>query len=750
MSQTGTHNGRQVVRGLALVVAISVFMASRPAPVRAGTYTVRACWGSEDGGWQALPYRKDLETRKGCPWTQVPTMYAGLHAWATKRPFTSGTETGWIFSAPQGTRVTGFSGYSAVIPNVRQIPGQAWQRGIWNEDTGALIAGVPDVADWTWSTIQGFSATRVGLGMRCYMALCGPGIQISGTNAGNNTADWVSFLQITLTLRDDVDPSVVVTQPPPTGWQGNGLSRVSFTATDNVGAAVLYADVDGTRIGTLDRGCYAGAANTSPLPCSPSSPPLSVDIDSAKFAHGMHIVRLRAVDPSGNVAERSYSLLVDHNPPAAPRALTLRGGAAWQAANRFEVSWTNPPDSGESAVNRAEYQLCPASNAPYDESGCVSHSAVGDNLTHIRGLEVPDDGEWRLRVSLRDAAGNGDSDRAATVDGLRLDTNPPEATFLPFDAADPTRVRLQATDGTSGIAAVDVEARRRGEAIWRSLSVDRQSGPLAAVIDDEALPDGRYNLRARIVDRAGNERTTTMLDDGRPMEISLPVRASTSLEVGRSTRVRVKSARGKRIRYRRILVGHPEAGYGRTVSLQGRLRDAAGNPRVGAIVQVEERVDLPGMEWRYLITLRSGATGVFAFRATPGPARKLRFRYPGTLTTRPETDEVELRVRAGATLVPSRDRLRNGQSVVFRGTLLGGPIPGEGKLLALQALTARGWRTFATPRARQKDGHWSYRYHFTGTTSTVRYAFRVLVPTEASYPYAQGTSRVAHVRVRAG
>jgi hypothetical protein len=102
------------------------------------------------------------------------------------------------------------------------------------------------------------------------------------------------------------------------------------------------------------------------------------------------------------------------------------------------------------------------------------------------------------------------------------------------------------------------------------------------------------------------------------------------------------------------------------------------------------------------------------------------------------------------TLAPGRGKLRNGETVVFRGELLGRPIPYSGKLLALQALTARGWRTFATPRARVRDGHWTYRYHFTGTSATVRYAFRALVPTEASYPYAQGVSRVAHVLVYGG
>jgi hypothetical protein len=69
------------------------------------------------------------------------------------------------------------------------------------------------------------------------------------------------------------------------------------------------------------------------------------------------------------------------------------------------------------------------------------------------------------------------------------------------------------------------------------------------------------------------------------------------------------------------------------------------------------------------------------------------------------------------TLVPSRKRARNGDDVVFTGRVLGGPIPEAGKLLALQAHTSKGWRTFATPRARASDGRFSSRYRFTSVVS---------------------------------
>jgi hypothetical protein len=91
--------------------------------------------------------------------------------------------------------------------------------------------------------------------------------------------------------------------------------------------------------------------------------------------------------------------------------------------------------------------------------------------------------------------------------------------------------------------------------------------------------------------------------------------------------------------------------------------------------------------------------------------------------------------------------VRNGDEVTFRGRVRSGPLPAAGKILALQALTTKGWRTFATPRARAGHGRWSLRYRFTGTPVRTRCSFRVVAPVESGYPYAQGASKVTRVLV---
>ena len=63
----------------------------------------------------------------------------------------------------------------------------------------------------------------------------------------------------------------------------------------------------------------------------------------------------------------------------------------------------------------------------------------------------------------------------------------------------------------------------------RSLQAVPDKDGFSTVIDDEHLPDGIYDLRARAVDLAGNERSTDRLADGRRAALALPLRIKTRL-----------------------------------------------------------------------------------------------------------------------------------------------------------------------------------------------------------------------------
>jgi hypothetical protein len=296
------------------------------------------------------------------------------------------------------------------------------------------------------------------------------------------------------------------------------------------------------------------------------------------------------------------------------------------------------------------------------------------------------------------------------------------------------------------VTHAEIEIRRHGDVRWRPIATARSGSGFVARLDDEHLPDGVYALRARAVDSAGNERSTTREVNGRVVMRRVPSRINTRLVAGQVKRVTARRAHGKR-RTRRIIVVRPIVRFGHTIPIRGRLTTPGGNPVANAGIEVWERVSVPGAMSRRVAFIGTDREGRFRFKALRGPSRVLRFRYVGSPLVRARTTEVEIRVKASSTLRTSRKRVVNGEDVVLRGRVQGRPLPSVGKLVQLQAYSRGNWLTFATPRAKPSTGRWRYRYRFTSTRGTVRYRFRARVPREAGYPYSAGVSRFAYVTV---
>jgi hypothetical protein len=265
---------------------------------------------------------------------------------------------------------------------------------------------------------------------------------------------------------------------------------------------------------------------------------------------------------------------------------------------------------------------------------------------------------------------------------------------------------------------------------------------VSAYLDDLELADGTYDLRARVRDHAGNERLTNRRADGSQMQITLPLRASSRITVSvapgdrrcRQPDGRARSCSGKRVR-----TGGP-------LSLTGRVSVADGRPLGGAALGVLVRVRTQAA-FRTVALARSDSGGKFELRLPPGPSRTVRFSFAGSPVVKPAVEDFLVLAPATSTLATSRRRLRNGQSVVFRGRLVGGHVPAGGKLVDLQAFYRNRWRTFATPRT-DRSGRWRFRYRFEATRGRVRYRFRALIRREAAYPYERGRSRTVRVTVR--
>lgn len=706
----------------ALAIAIAT-IAIAPGTAGAGTYQVKACFNQPGVGWfgneawAAEPSNGFVISYAECP-------EAGMVSRMTGGPGNApwGVRASHGIAAPPDTRIVGFSGQVMV-----------------NELRG-WYAGLADAAKpvWVWcgtgrcSTWGTYVPVNIGLDTTLLHAQ----VVCAGSCPRDKLDGIVAVRDAVVTIADNTQPTVEITGglTSPSGWL-RGDQQVQFAARDNTGIREVEIFVDGHR-----RMQWPGRCSELRVrPCEDETGTFAIAAE-AFTVDGRHTITLEATDGGMNRARVERQVMTDRTPPGRPLDLRLEGADRWRATNGFTLRWRNPIETAAPVVG-ARYELCPAAS----RQACISGEQRAQNIQSIDGLQVPRAGDWRLSVWLEDAAGNHDRERSDTLSGLRFDDAPPTLAFLSPDEAHPTRVSVNANDAVSGIAGAQIELRRSGEDLWRTLTTTLTPTGFEAVVDDEALPKGEYRLRAMARDHAGNERSTETRQNGDPATISLPLRISTRVIVGRRTRVKAEGSNGPR--YRTVLAVRPRAAYGRTIRLTGRVTTPGGNPLADVDLEVSELVKLPGAEWRPIATVRTGDKGRFQFRALRGPSRLLRFRYPGSRMIRGRSTEVDLRVRSASMLHVSRRSVVNGEEVTFRGRLKGGPVPAGGKLIQLQVFSRGSWLTFATPRSGPR-GKWRHRYRFSATRGRVHYRFRSWVPKEAGYPYESGPSNRVAVTVR--
>ena len=640
----------------------------------------------------------------------------------------AGSEGGWIFDAPAGASIASFTMQGPFLGT------NGWQAAV-------MAAGQVPVENCPGSNCPG--AYKYLLGNVSYSGWGAPSVIVrlrcaSSNGCPNNAVyGYANVYASSVTIADSTPPGVRITGGPLVsgGWR-RGVETVSYDAGDNVGIKEVQAFIDGAPRASAPRGCWYG----SKTPCPNGGGTLSVD--TSGIADGAHRLTVRAIDAADNVADATQTINTDNTPPSSPSAAALRGDAPWRSTNQFDVSWSNPPQSG-GPVAAAVYRLCPERNEAADLRGCVSGSRSGTNIARISDLQVPAPGAWTLRLWLRDAAGNEAASSAVALRGFRFDATPPSVAFRAGDRDDPTRVRVAATDEVSGVAVRSLEIRRRGSDSWRAVPVTEESGGFSGVIDDGALRRGTYELRARAVDAAGNERSVDTRD-GEAMVLALPLRIRTKLAVGKA---RTTRARGRR-RARSRLVRSPHVPFGRRVLLRGRLTMPGANPIQDAELEVWRKDALPNAAWRRVGTVRTSRTGRFRYRAGRGPSRTLRFRYPGTQTIRSKVSDVDIRVHSSSSIRVGPRRVLNGDYATFHGRVHGRPFPAAGKLVELQVFTRRRWRTFAQPRANPQTGLWRYSYRFEAVSGRVTFRFRARIRKETDFPFELGRSRQVRVTVR--
>ena len=333
----------------------------------------------------------------------------------------------------------------------------------------------------------------------------------------------------------------------------------------------------------------------------------------------------------------------DGKAPAPPEKLRVHPGEAWSRQREFTLNWSNP--THPKPIAAAYYRLCPVEAQRRCKDGKQREPDV-----HRLRLTVPDAGDYTVTVWLKDQAGHVNSRHRCRAVHLRFDDEPPTSDGLqPEVDGDPTLLELPVRDKLSGPGHVEVEMRPRDGGSWRSLATSEAAAKRVRVrIPDVDLPDGEYELRALVRDRAGNRAS---IGDGKreSMPIRLPLRRRTAIgaTLQRNTTTRscrsVTTTLAGRSRSRTVCrnlavrASVPLPNPAPMTLRRGERPQIAGVARgvsAGASLDVVERPRSPGAAPR-TSRLRVGPSGGFRLWLEPGPSRTVELNYAGDSRTLP-------------------------------------------------------------------------------------------------------------------
>jgi hypothetical protein len=751
MSGTRGGLGRIVAIGIALALAL-LLLAAREAT--AGKYSVAQCgWHiGADAGWADSTAGAKFRPDSYCATPPGADPFADAHLKSFTRE-DQGTVSGtryarWRWDAPPGTGITRVSGtwWHALHDGIEQRIGVAnWNGGFDPFASAATTDATPR------EFVAGFSPAQPALEDRLLCA------RAESKWCSLSPGSWSAVRALTITVEDDYAPGSAVDGDMLAGGWLRGERKLGYRATD-VGGGLKRTEalVDGIPVVAHDHPCNAISISgelraTTMRPC-PTERVGYYPISTRIFSDGPHSVGHCAIDFAGNASCLPQTqVLIDNNPPAHPRDLSLAGAGEWQRSNDFDPSWVNPDQAPASPIGGASWRI--TGPAGYDSG---AKFVAGHEINELQDLFVPRAGVYSLSVWLRDEAGNESASSAASL-LLRFDDVPPGVAFEPAAAGDavPDQVRAEVTDVHSGPASGEIHYRRLDRDQWTELPAKLQRGgsadsaELIASLPSDLGP-GTYVFRADAVDAAGNSARTTRRVDGTEMIVrKLPPSQSTA--VGHAEPVGEKTRIFARLRWHDRSGTELTVPFRATTMMSGRLVGADGAGLADRELRVISRPSRGALGRTTTMPVRTGPHGGFKVRLGPGTSRRLAvaFRGEGKLEAA-ERSPLTLRVRSGVELRVAPLRLLNGTAVHFSGQVrgLGAPLPRRGKLVAIQYYesAAKRWRPVLVTRS-DHSGHFetSYRFRYVSGVATIR--IRAAVLAEERWPYAPGASHPVVVHV---
>jgi hypothetical protein len=751
MSGTRGGFGRIVAMGIALALAL-LLLAAKEAT--AGKYSVAQCgWHiGADAGWADSTGGAKFRPDAYCATPPGTDPFDGAHLKSFTRDG-QGTVSGaryarWRWEAPDGTGITRVSGtwWHALHDGIEQRLGVAnWSGGF---DAFAAAAGT-DVTPREF--VVGFSTPMPALEDRLLCA------RAESKWCNLDPGSWSAIRALTITVEDDFLPVFSLGGDILAGGWLRGERKLGYSAQDRgAGLKRTEALIDGHPVVAHDHPCNVVSIGgewraTTMRPC-PTARLGYYPISTTGFSDGSHSVSHCATDFAGNVnCVPGQAILIDNNPPAHPRELTLAGADGWRRTNDFDPTWLNPDQAPASPIGGASWRI--TGPAGYDGG---AKFVAGHDLRGLQDLFVPRAGAYSLSIWLRDEAGNETASSAASLP-LRFDDVPPGVAFEPAAAGDavPSQIAAQIGDVLSGPASGEIHYRRLGSEQWSELAAKFQRGEsaesasLLARLPTDLAP-GTYAFRADAVDAAGNAASTTRRADGIEMTVrKLP--GSPVAGVKRSEPARAKARIFARLRWRGGSGTELTVPFGTATTLTGRLLDADGAGLGGRPLRVVSRPSRGALGRAKLDTVQTGSHGGFQLRLPAGTSRRIAVAFGGDTRLDPaERSPLTLRVRSGVELHVAPRQLRTGAAVHFSGRVrsLGAPLPRRGKLVAIQYYesAAERWRPVLVTRSDHAGRfHAAYRFRYISGSASIR--LRAAVLPEERWPYAPGASGPVVVRV---
>jgi len=632
----------------------------------------------------------------------------------------------WGFDAPLNTKITDITTDALLeTSNQTHLAPQLYYR----QGADFVFASGNQPSWQTVSSGAGLSASRFGAAVTCVTTTPG---QCRPLNAGIKVADIHMALE-------DLSP------PPAPGTSGpfvdNAWVRQSPSVTVNGsdqggGVSVLAVVANGALAGSQDvcsEQYVPGTGQTQRMrPCGTSASHTFTGLNTAQapFHEGANDVYICSVEfgtnanPGVGCATRTVN--VDNLAPAQPQGFTLAGGSGWRSTNDFDVSWTNPADSG-SPLAGAAYEIL-------NQQGQVVEGPtfVPGSTASLSNIDVPSPGEYTLRVRTRDSAGN---ESPAVTAILRFDDTAPAPTpphiangwlsrgEFPY-LQQWFRAQSPPPSGIKGYAVV----------IDRSASTDPcdPSG-----IGDPTCSDGEVTF-------AGIANISTMINDLPEGSNYVHVVAVSNANV-RSGTIKHTELKVDKTDPNVELEGVPAGPItNEPVTLVARATDALsgmqpnpvfddGQPRT--VIEVNGQIYEENGE-DVAITLSSDGNYTVRYWArdlagneTPGGDAA----HTASFTIDNLAPDLDIQFKA-------RKRVRAGGRTKFTGYVHAAKavIPPQGKLIEVQAKVGKQWKTVGEAFRTDGQGNYAMKYRFRKFyTEPTRFKFRLKVLPEPGWPYGQ-------------